>query len=489
MNRIRQILCMGSLSLISLTVPAVAQTPAPPPRAQSVPQPSSTIQPLLPEYPLVPKKPVELKIQKSQPLSLTEAIETAVQRSPNLLQAKLGVERSQGTAREADAGRLPTLGSSATYSYGETAQSKLSSGGNNSFAAFFGGSGSSGSGGASSSLNGNILQANWNAYTSGRVDAQIEAAQKGLKNSTLEVEKQLQDLKVGVARAYFRLQTEDGNVEIAQSAVRNSEASLRDAEAQERAGVGTKFDVLRQQVQVANSQQRLLQAQNNRVVAQRDLARALNFVQPTEVSARDPIEESGGWDLSLEDSIFQAYSKRVELPQFVAQEQQAKAQEQLAYASLGPQLSLTGAVDFANQFGGSNSSSTGGQIGYSLGGQVRWNFFDGGLAQGQAEQAAASAKIARVSFIDTNNQVRYQVEQQFFTLESSKKRIASSRQSQVQAEEALRLARLRFKSGVGTQTEVINTEDALTQAKVNLLQAVISYNQSLAELRRAVGIL
>lgn len=491
MNRIRQILCVGSLSLIGSTFPAVAQTPAPPPRAQALPQPSSTIQPLLPEYPLVPKKPVELKIQKSQPLSLTEAIETAIQRSPNLLQAKLGVERSQGTAREADAGRLPTLGSSANYTYGETASSKLNSGGgSNSLAALFGlGSGNSGSGGASSSLNGNILQANWNAYTSGRVDAQIEAAQKGLKNSTLEVEKQLQDLKVGVARAYFRLQTEDGNVEIAQSAVRNSEASLRDAEAQERAGVGTKFDVLRQQVQVANSQQRLLQAQNNRVVAQRDLARALNFVQPTEVSARDPIEESGGWDLSLEDSIFQAYSKRVELPQFVAQEQQAKAQEQLAYASLGPQLSLTGAVDFANQFGGSNSSSTGGQIGYSVGGQVRWNFFDGGAAQGQAEQAAASAKIARVNFIDINNQVRYQVEQQFFTLESSKKRIASSRQSQVQAEEALRLARLRFKSGVGTQTEVINTEDALTQAKVNLLQAVISYNQSLAELRRAVGVL
>jgi outer membrane factor, OMF family len=481
MNRICRILSIGSLSLVSLTVPALAQTSAPPPSNQSIPQQSVNIQPLLPEYPMAPKAPVELKIQKSQPLSLKEAIDTAVQRSPNLLVSKLGVDKSQGAVKEADAGRLPTLGSLAQYSYSETAQSKLQS---SSSSAFFG---NTRNGGASSSLTGNILQANWNLYTSGLVDAQIEAAQQGLKNSTLEVEKQLQDLKVNVAKAYFKLQTEDGNVEIAQSAVRNAQASLRDTEAQERAGVGTKFDVLRQQVQVANTQQRLLQAQNNRVVAQRDLARALNFVQPTEVSARDPIEESGSWDLSLEDSIFQAYGKRVELSQFIAQEQQARAQEKRAYAQVGPQLSLNGALDFANQFG--NGNSTGGQVGYSVGGQVQWNFFDGGVAQGKAEQAVADAKIARVNYTNTNNQVRFDVEQQFYTLQSSKEQISSSRQAQVQAEEALRLARLRFRAGVGTQTEVISAEDALTQAKVNLLQAVITYNQSLAQLRRAVGIL
>ncbi len=479
MNRIHRILSMSSLSLVNLAIPALAQTSAPPPTAQSVSQPSTNIQPLLPEYPRAPKEAVELKIQKSQPLSLQEAIEIAIQRSPNLLLAKLGVEKSQGSVKETDAGRLPTLNSSASYSYSDTAQNRLQS--SSSSASF----GSSSSGGASSSLTGNILQASWKLYTSGSVEAKIESAQQSLKNKTLEVEKQLQDLKRDVAKAYFKLQTEDGNVEIAESAVRNAEASLKDAEAQERAGVGTKFDVLRQQVQVANKQQTLIQDRNNRVVAQRDLVRALNFVQPTEVSAKDPIEESGSWDLSLEDSIFQAYGKRVELPQYTAQEQQAKAQEKLAYAQLGPQLVLNGAVDFANQF----SNSTGGQVGYSVGGEVKWSFFDGGVAQGQAEQALADAKTARVNFTNTNNQVRYEVEQQFFTLESSKEQISSSRKSQGQAEESLRLARLRFRAGVGTQTDVISAEDALTQAKVNLLQAVITYNQSLAELCRAVGIL
>jgi outer membrane factor, OMF family len=472
MKLILLILSICGLNLIGLAIPALAQTSSPSP---------TTIQPILPEYPRTFKESIQLKTLKSQAISLNDAVQIAIQRSPNLLLSKLGVEQSQGGVKEAEAGRLPTASTSAQYQYSETAQSKLQQSGLSS--AF----GSSRSGGASSSLTGNILQANWNLYTAGLVDAQIEDKRQGLKNSTLEVEKQLQDLKVNVTKAYFKLQTEDGNVEIAQSAVRNAEASLKDTGSQERAGVGTQFDVLRQQVQLANTKQRLIQAQNNRVVAQRDLARTLNFVEPTEVSASDPIEEIGSWDLSLEDSIFQAYGKRVELSQFVAQEQQTKARERAAYAQINPQVSLSGAIDFANQFGSSNGA--GGQVGYSVGAQVRWNFFDGGVAQGQAEQAVAAAKIARVNFTNINNQVRFEVEQQFFTLQSSKERISSSRQAQFQGEEALRLARLRLRSGVGTLIDVISAEDALTTAKVNLLQAVISYNQSLQELRRAVGIL
>ncbi len=497
MNRIRRILSISSLGLVSFltnsAIPALAQTPAPPPpKAQSVPQTSSAIQPLLPEYPKAPKEPVELKIQKEQPLSLNEAIELAIQRSPTLLVSKLGVEQSKGNVKQQEAGKIPTLRANSTYTYSGSFNDQQQSS-----SSFIPSSGSSNinqqqllqsSSGSSSNDSSNLnasLQANWDVYTSGRVEAQIENAQQGLKNSTLEVERQLQELKINVSRAYFALQRQDGQVEITQSAVRNAEASLRDTQAQERAGVGTKFDVLRQQVQVARTRQRLLQAQNDRVVAQRDLARTLNFVEPTSVRAKDPIEESGGWDLSLEDSIFQAYGKRVELPQLVAQERQAKAQENSAYAQLGPTVSPFGSLNFSKQF----NSSREGQFSYSLGAQIQWNFFDGGAAQGSAEQAVATAKIARVNFTNTNNRLRFEVEQQFSTLQTNKEQIITNKQAQGQAEEALRLARLRFKSGVGTQTEVINTEDALTQAKVDLLTSVISYNQSLAELRRAVGIL
>ena len=55
------------------------------------------------------------------------------------------------------------------------------------------------------------------------------------------------------------------------------------------------------------------------------------------------------------------------------------------------------------------------------------------------------------------------------------------------AEEALRLARLRLDAGVGTQLEVITAESDRTRAEVNRLQAIIGYNQSRANLERAIS--
>ncbi len=55
-----------------------------------------------------------------------------------------------------------------------------------------------------------------------------------------------------------------------------------------------------------------------------------------------------------------------------------------------------------------------------------------------------------------------------------------------QAREALRLARLRFQAGVGTQTDVISAENDLTQAEGNRVTAILDYNRALASLNRAI---
>ena len=49
------------------------------------------------------------------------------------------------------------------------------------------------------------------------------------------------------------------------------------------------------------------------------------------------------------------------------------------------------------------------------------------------------------------------------------------------------LARLRFQAGVGTQTEVIDAEDDLTEAEGNRVTAIIEYNRSLATLQRNIS--
>ena len=55
------------------------------------------------------------------------------------------------------------------------------------------------------------------------------------------------------------------------------------------------------------------------------------------------------------------------------------------------------------------------------------------------------------------------------------------------AVESLRLARLRFQAGVGTQTDVIDAQTQLTTARGSLLASITDYNQSYVTLQREVS--
>ena len=56
-----------------------------------------------------------------------------------------------------------------------------------------------------------------------------------------------------------------------------------------------------------------------------------------------------------------------------------------------------------------------------------------------------------------------------------------------QAEEAYRLANVRYKNGIGTILDVVNAQAQLAQARSNLVNAQYDYQTSLAQLTRAIG--
>ena len=480
---------------------------------------------LEPEPAARPKGPLELRVQVSQKLSLDQALELAVQRNPLLLVTRLQVEQSKSRVREVEALLYPTLTLSSAYSYSESAQTKFSQAvaaqnassaapliiptlpnippaaetiipgltgylnGLNDFLVGLAQSSTSGNSSAffsvdTSSVTGSV-QMNWTLFNFGASQAQIESTQQDLRNAELEFARQSQEIKIQVIRDYYSLQQQNSNVEIAESAVRNAEASLKDAQSQEKAGVGTRFDSLRSEVQVTNAQQSLVGNRSQREVARRELARLLNFNTPTDVEV-EPVAKAGAWDLSLEESIFRALNDRIELAQLSAQEASAQALAQASRASLLPSLAVNASYNAYNDL---NFGGVGFRDGYSVGATLHWSIYDGGAASARAEQSRRNAQIARVRYTDTSNTIRENVEANYLTLQSSREQIDTSKKGQNLAEESLRLARLRFRNGVGTQTDVIAAEDALTQAKVNLIQSTISYNRSLAELRRALNLL
>ena len=56
-----------------------------------------------------------------------------------------------------------------------------------------------------------------------------------------------------------------------------------------------------------------------------------------------------------------------------------------------------------------------------------------------------------------------------------------------QANEALRLANVRYGAGTATQLDVLTSQVALTDARLNQLVAGFNYNVALAAMRKALG--
>ncbi|MFS0519127.1 TolC family protein [Nostoc sp. UIC 10607] len=468
------------------TVPGTV-TPAPggsvqPPAVPSTvtPAPSNPVQ--IPENlipssnPLqFPTKPEEVTLQGNQPITLAQALELARRNNRDLQVSLLELERNRASLREAQAALLPTLNVSTDVTRSQSAGSQLSSELQEQQ------TGISSPDEAGTSFSGQA-QLSYNIYTSGRVQANIRAAEEQVRFNELAVETQSEEIRLNVATEYYNLQQADEQVRIAQSAVQNSEASLRDAEALERAGVGTRFDVLRSQVNLANAQQDLTNARSQQAIARRRLATRLSLPQAVNISAADPVQLAGLWNQSLEQSIVLAFQNRPELQQQLAQRNISEQQRRQALGELGPQVSLVASYNLLDQFDDGVSITDG----YSLGVRASLNLYDGGAARARADQSKANIAIAETQFAEQRNQIRFQVEQAYSTQQSSLENVQTANTALEQAREALRLARLRFQAGVGTQTDVINSENDLTRAEGNRVTAILDYNRALAQLQRSV---
>ena len=374
-----------------------------------------------------PTKPEEVKIQNIQAITLEQALETARRNNKDLQVGLLELERAQAAVKQAQASLLPNVGLSAEFARQQSAQNQLSLERTN-----------TGSDEASTNFNGN-LQLNYDLYTGGRRNAQISQAESRLRLQELAVEALEEEVRLNVSTEYFDLQQSDEEVRIAKSAVTNAEASLRDAKALETAGVGTQFDVLRAQVNLANNQQTLTNAIASQQVARRRLVTRLSLPQSIDIAAADSVKLAGLWQLNLEKSIILAYKNRSELRQQLEQRNINMLDRRLALSQLKPQIALVANYNLLDQF----NDSVGVTDGYSLALQANLSLYDGGRAKAEAAQAKANVKIAETQFADTRNQIRFQVEQAYSSLQSNLENVQTSNAALEQARESLRLARLR----------------------------------------------
>lgn len=277
-----------------------------------------------------------------------------------------------------------------------------------------------------------------------------------------------------------------------QSHERNVKA-LKDSRALLAQGRGLKSDTLRSFIAVENLRSSVSYLKNNIEVAGIELKRLMGLDEPQELELTDELESDVQTNradfLTIGEALNIAGSNRNDLNM---QQLAIELQEQklsVKKAELLPKLSVIGQYQVQAQADNLKFNNYVWPRTSFLGLQLSVPVFNGGRSKSRISQAKILAQQEQVKLNDLKDEVKT-------TLASiiSKWKEASS-QLEIQAT-TVRSAELnhqmtddRFKNGLGSRLELTDAELALTQAKINYLQAMYNLRILHTELQHALGLL
>lgn len=279
---------------------------------------------------------------------------------------------------------------------------------------------------------------------------------------------------LGALRAAAEVRSAETRIALAQ-------ALYDQASDMQKNGAGTGIDTLRANVELQNEKQRLLAAQTQHQVALFGLARLLNLDPQQSIELSDELNFYQTPDFAVEDSLDRAYRARPEMQQLEANLFAANATRRAAVEEHLPVVRAGGAWNYQGL-----SINTGIPVyQYQVGVDVP--LFTGGRIRAESQRASLEIKKIEQRRDDLRNQIALEVKSALAQIESARHQVEVANLGVQLAQEEVTQARDRFSAGVVNNIEVIQAQDALSRANDNQIAALYQYNQSRADLARAIG--
>jgi len=469
------------------------QTPSSPPPAPGTPAPTPGAPPAPPPPLAIPAVP-SVPVTPPRPLSLADAVTTALQNNYLVRQAALSVAIQRATLRQAEAQKAVTLGLNASFTQNTV---PTSAGGTTVNAPL---AGTISIPGASPPIlnqpfttaaqGGSAPLASWvfgltlryPLYTGNALEDQIAIAQANLLISQAQFAATAEQVVFTVRQAWYLVEASQANVDAAQRAVDASQENVRVTQAQVTVGTSPQFNLLQAQTQLATSQQSLITARTGLSTAHQNLAAALVLPLATTFE-RVPTPPLPEVPQDVSALIQQAMQNRPEIAQALASERAAQAAIDLAASGLRPNITVSAGPQLLT------SDPTNRDV-VNFAGTIALTLaiLDGGLTQAKIDQARAQLQSAQVTEAQFRQQVELDVRNAYLALGNAAESLRAAQAGQASAREALRIANVRFQAGVGTQLEVVTQIQNLATADNQVIQAGLNYFVAVAQLDRAIGV-
>jgi outer membrane protein TolC len=409
----------------------------------------------------------------TRPLSLADALNTALTQNATLLKAQNDLEASHGLVVQTRAVALPTVKASGQYQDDELTLVQNFPGTQVSHQSWNTGI--------------QVVQA---IYEGGKLRAAIRAADATKQQAVAQYQTTVSDTLLAVRLAYYDTLLADQQITVHEASVNLLQKELEDQQHRLNAGTVPKFNVLRAEVAVANERPNLIHAKNDYRIAKNNLANLLGYNLPRDVWENVPLNltdtlAATPYDVNLPDAIQQALTRRTELVALRKQVELNQLNIVNARSGYKPTVSVFAGYNWMNN---EFSTELGNNLnGWNAGAQMSWDIFDGLLTHGKVIQANAQYAHAKTDLTDQSRQIELAVRTAYSDFLEAKEVLDSQNKVQEEADEALREAKARADAGTGTQLDVLDAETSLTQARTTQIQALHDYTSARAKLERAIG--
>ena len=315
------------------------------------------------------------------------------------------------------------------------------------------------------------------------LDAQIEAAKYSRDGSGAALTEAAQTAKLTAATNYLSLIMSRNKVNVAEQTVRDYEEHLKNANLQYQVGIVSKSDVLATNTRLANAKTALVEAKNAANLAEAKFNNHVGLPVSTPIVTADKELSYAPYGISLESAKSYGVAHRGAIVQAAMAVKAAEENVGLADASDIPVVKANASRRMNGAHWAGNDSKD-----WSVGATLSWNVWDGGQSKANVSAAKAKLEKAKEAYAQTIDTVELQVQEAYLNLKAAEQKIKSTHAAVEAGQEDFRIKTLRYRSGVGTNVDVLDAETSLATARNNYVDALYNYNLSIATLEKAMGI-
>lgn len=319
-----------------------------------------------------------LPLAGQEPLSLRQAVDTALRSHPAIEAAQAGKDESEAGIRQARAGYMPRMDFSESWQRSNNPVfvfgSLLNQGqfGERNFAI--------------SSLNNpdplNNFQSRVSVqqvlFDSWRTKRAVSAARLGSEMAVEQQRSTESDVVLGVVRTYFGALLAAENLDVAEESRKSARADLERAESLHQAGMTTEADVLSVRVHLSSVEQERIRAEQDSQVALSALNDALGVPLDSRYDLTTPLQALAAGIPALAEYEHRAIGSHPSLRRAELGRAVAETQLDLAQASLWPQVAAHGIFEADRQGFASRGNSN-----WLAGVSLEWNVWDGSRKRAQ----------------------------------------------------------------------------------------------------------